>query len=103
MRSRLARTVAVLFLAIAAAACSKTLKTDQLEPQLKSQLETQLNTTGVSVSCPTGIKAETGGKFDCTATLSDGTTLTINVTQSDASGHVTWSVAGASPSPSASS
>ena len=100
MRSTFVRAVAVLLVAVAATACTKTLKTDQLEPQLASQLDAQLGTTGTTVSCPSGIKAEAGGSFDCTATLKDGSTLTINVKQDDASGHVSWTVAGALPSPS---
>ena len=102
MRPMVVRATAVLCLAVAASGCSllpKHLDTDGLESTLESQLDTQYGTTGTTVSCPTGIRAEAGGTFDCTATLGDGTKLTIHVTQDDADGHVTWKAAGASPSP----
>jgi hypothetical protein len=103
MRSRSARVVLVLTLAIAAAACSKTLKIDQLEPQLANQLDTQLETTGVTVDCPSDVKAEAGATFECTATLSNGDTIVLEVTQKDDNGNVSWKVvdayASASPSP----
>ncbi len=104
MRSRSARIALVCVLAIAAAACSKSLKIDQLEPQLASQLDTQLKTTGTTVDCPSSVKAEAGATFDCTGTLSNGDTITIRVTQKDDNGNVTWKVvdASSSASPSAS-
>lgn len=99
MRSRLA--VAALLLAIATAACSKTLDTKGLEPTLARQLEAAYDLTGVTVSCPTGIKAKAGSTFECTAALPQGGTLTLRVTQDDANGKVTWRTVGAStPTPS---
>lgn len=104
MRSRLARAAAIACLAIFASACTKTLKIDQLQTQLASQLDGKLNTSGISVACPSKVDAKAGNTFDCTATLANGDTLTIKVTQADASGHVTWALTGAAtPSPSASS
>jgi len=104
MRSRPARVALVLVLAIAATACSKTLKIDQLEPQLANQLNSQLQTTGITVDCPNDVKAETGARFRCTATAPNGDTVAIDVTQKDDNGNVSWKVvdASASPSPSAS-
>ena len=103
MRSRAARVALVFVLAMAAAACSKTLKIDELEPQLAEQLNSQLDTTGITVDCPSDVKAETGATFDCTATLPNGDTITIEVTQRDDNGNVSWKVvdasASASPSP----
>jgi len=103
MRSTLAAATAVVCLALLATGCSllpKHLDTKGLEPTLASQLDSQLGTTGTTVSCPTGIKAEAGGTFDCTATLKDGSTITLHVTQVNADGQVTWKAASASPAPS---
>ena len=101
MRSRLVRAAIVACLALVATGCTKTLKIDELQTQLATQLNSQLNTTGIIVGCPSKVKAETGGTFNCTATLPNGDTVTIRVTQSDDQGHVTWRLVGASsPTPS---
>ena len=42
-----------------------------LETQLENQLNTQLKTTGITVDCPSDVKAEAGGQFDCTGTIPD--------------------------------
>jgi uncharacterized protein DUF4333 len=95
MRSRLGRLAAIAFVALLAAGCSKTLNTTELEDELKSQLETQLAATGIEVDCPDDIAAEAGATFSCTATNSDGSTLSIEVTQGDDEGNVTWEIVGA--------
>jgi len=102
MRSRTARVLATLVLAVLAVACTKTLKIDQLESSLQGQIEDQLETSGVTVDCPDDVKAETGATFECTGTMSNGDTLTIRVTQKDDNGNVTWKVVDASPAASAS-
>jgi hypothetical protein len=99
MRSWLVRVAVVLYLAIVATACSKTLKMGDLETTLGSQLNSKLQTTGITVKCPDSVKAEAGGTFECTGTLTTGDTLTLKVTQTDSSGTVTWVVAGASTGP----
>ena len=99
MRSRLGRAAIVLSLALLAAACGKTLKMGDLESTLASQLNAKLSTAGITVQCPESVKAEAGGTFECTGTLTTGDTLTIKVTQTDASGQVTWVVVGASTGP----
>jgi hypothetical protein len=96
----------LLFMVSAAAGCStilpKKLDVDGLETQLANQLDSSLETTGITVSCPDDLKAETGGEFDCTGTLSTGDTVDIHVKQTDAEGHVTYAlVGGATPTPSA--
>ncbi len=99
MRSTLARAAVVLSIAIIATACNKTLKMGDLETTLGSQLNDKLSTTGITVQCPDSVKAEAGGTFECTGTLTTGDTLTIKVTQTDSSGHVTWVVVGATTGP----
>jgi hypothetical protein len=105
MRSRLARAAVIASIALLGAACSvllpKHLDTKGLEPQLAQQVDTQFKVTGVKVVCPDGIKAEAGGTFECTATLSTGDMMTLKVTQTDGGGHVTWIPVGVStPTPS---
>jgi hypothetical protein len=99
MRSRFARAAVLLCIAVAAVACSKSLDTGGLETQLESQLNSQLKTTGITVNCPSDIKAESGSEFDCTATVPDAGTVTVRVTQTDNDGHVTWAVTGSPTGP----
>lgn len=96
MRSRSVRFVAVAVLAIAAAACSKTLDTEGLESELKSQIETQTDSTISSVDCPADVEAKAGEVFRCTAEEGSGATFTIEVTQRDDAGNVDWEVIDAS-------
>ena len=95
MRSSLARVVAVVALA-AAASCTRPLDTSSLQAMLKQQLQAELGTTGLDVTCPTDVKVEAGTTFRCTVTKSGAATLTIDVTQTDDKGHVNWKVSGAS-------
>ena len=99
MRSRFARAAVLLCIAAAAVACSKSLDMGGLETQLGNQLSTKLDTPGITVDCPTDVKAESGGEFDCTGTVPDAGTITIHVTQTDDSGHVTWEVVGVTTGP----
>jgi Domain of unknown function (DUF4333) len=102
MRTTFARAVILLCVGFAAVACSKSLDIAGLETQLGEQLNTKLATTGITVDCPDGIKAESGGQFDCTGTVPTAGTVTIHVTQTDGDGHVTWEVVGAATGPAAS-
>jgi hypothetical protein len=86
------RAAAIVILAVLASACSKSLDTDGLESKLKSELETQLQASGVTVSCPTDVTVEQGGTFECTAVDDTGSKVTIKVTQTDDEGNVKWEV-----------
>jgi hypothetical protein len=97
VRPTLVRALVVVALAVATS-CTKPLDTSHLETTLTQQLEADTGTTGLTVSCPTDAKVQTGGTFQCTATKSGSATLTIDVTQTDDKGNVTWKVAGASTS-----
>jgi hypothetical protein len=99
LRSRSVRLVAVAFLAIAAAACTKTLDTDGLETELQRQIEEETQRPITSVDCPEDVKVETGGSFDCTAEQEGGATLTIRVTQQNDQGSVEWIVVDATGDP----
>ncbi|MGZ5213615.1 MAG: DUF4333 domain-containing protein [Actinomycetota bacterium] len=100
MRTRFARAAVLLFVGVAAVACSKALDIGGLETELGNQLSTKLDTTGITVDCPDDIKAESGGEFDCTGTVPSAGTLTIHVKQTDGDGHVTWEVVDATTGPS---
>lgn len=105
MRRRTLVSALLLLVASTAVGCSlipKDLDMGGLEAQLASQLNTDLETTGTTVSCPDDVKAETGEVFDCTATLATGETILLRLTQTDRDGHVTYVfVDPATPSPSA--
>lgn len=92
MRSPSPRLVAVAVLAISMAACTKTLDTDGLESQLKSQFEEQTDSVLASVECPNDVKAEAGGTFECTAEDESGATFTLTITQVNDQGRVDWEV-----------
>ena len=86
----------VAMLALAGACTrTKTLDAQQLNQMIASDMQAKLGVQGVTVSCPDGQPAAAGGTFTCTATNPDGTTLTIEVTQTDGQGNVTYKVAGA--------
>jgi hypothetical protein len=97
MASRTARLFAVATLALAAAACTKSLDTGGLETKLQDQIEVQTGSTITTVDCPDDIKVESGGTFDCTATDDSGATFTIEVVQTDDKGNVSWEVTDAQP------
>jgi uncharacterized protein DUF4333 len=82
-----ARTIVVACSLIGTFACTKTLDSAGLEEQIVAQLEQKGGPQVSSVSCPDGVKVETGSTFTCTAT-GDGTTWTIEVTQTDDKGNV---------------
>jgi hypothetical protein len=65
------------------------LDTVKLESGVASELGTQLGGTW-TVSCPSDVAIEKGGTFTCDATSADGQSSTINVTQTDDQGNVTW-------------
>jgi hypothetical protein len=79
-------------LALAAAGCTKQLDTAGLEDQLKTDLQERLGRAVTSVDCPTDVDAKAGVTFRCTAAGGDGSTTTIEVSQDDDQGHVTWEV-----------
>ena len=96
MRIRLVMATAIL--AVAAAGCTSVnmLDTDNLESVLKEQIESQTTTVIASVDCPDDVEIEKGATSECTAEDTEGTTFTIEVTQTDDQGNVDWEVTDAS-------
>ena len=102
---RMLISAAVLLLVVSATGCStlfpKKLDVDGLETQIANQLNADLDTTGITVSCPDDVKAKAGDEFDCTATVPAAGTITYRVKQTDDDGHITFAPVGATPTPSA--
>lgn len=95
-RSRPARAAALLAIGVLAAACSRTLDMNQVEAELKRQVERDLGTQGLTVTCPDDVKVEAGTSFTCEASDASGATMVLTVTQENDQGKVRWSVTGAS-------
>jgi len=97
----LVHRLALAALAAAAVSCTKPLDTSELQTTLERQLEAELGTTGLTVSCPTDVEVRKGGKFDCSVSKTGSPSLRVEITQTDEKGNVTWKVVGAStPTPS---
>ncbi len=86
------RWIALCTLVVAATACTKTIDNTSLESSIKAQMEKQTGVSGITVTCPEEIKAEQGGTFTCSA-AAQGEKVTLQVTQTDDQGHVTFKVA----------
>jgi hypothetical protein len=87
------RSVVVVLASLAlVGACSrtKTLDANGLEEMLGTKIEQQLGAHGITVACPDDEPAQAGAIFQCTATSAEGKTITIEVTQTDDHGNVTW-------------
>jgi Domain of unknown function (DUF4333) len=90
MRTR--TLVVVCCLAAFAGGCTKTLDSSGVESQVKAAIEERLGESRMTVDCPDDIEVKAGATFTCTATDPSGTTATIEVTQTDDHGHLTWTI-----------
>jgi Domain of unknown function (DUF4333) len=90
MRTR--TLVVVCCLAAFAGGCSKTLDSTGVESQVKAAIEGRLGQTGMTVDCPDDIEVKAGATFTCTATGPSGATATVEVTQTDDKGNLTWKI-----------
>jgi hypothetical protein len=86
------RSVVLLALLVLVGGCTrtKTLDANGLEEMLGTQVEQQLGAHGITVACPDDEPAQAGAIFQCSATTAKGKTITIEVTQTDDHGRVTW-------------
>lgn len=65
-----------------------TLDAEKLESEVSKAVRVQAGVPVKSVECPTGVKYEKGGNFECAVTAKDGTTGNVQVTQTDDKGNV---------------
>jgi Domain of unknown function (DUF4333) len=75
---------------LALAGCGKKLETDKIEVEVKKVLTDRTGIQIVSVTCPDDVDVKKGDTFRCTARPSTGKPLSIEVTQEDDEGRVTW-------------
>jgi uncharacterized protein DUF4333 len=98
MIARIRSTAAVwaVALPLLATGCRPTLlDSEGLERQLETQLEQELGTGPLTVSCPPDVEVAAKATFECTAS-GEGTELNVSVTQTNDEGDVTWKVTDAS-------
>ncbi|NJL49149.1 MAG: hypothetical protein HC929_18880 [Leptolyngbyaceae cyanobacterium SM2_5_2] len=83
----------LLLSALTLTACSNRLDTANTEAMIKADIERQGRRLSLrEVRCPTDVTRQAGGFFRCVGELNPEGTFTINVTQQDAQGNVTWDV-----------
>ncbi len=88
-RSALGLAAAALFLV----GCQTTLllNDDNLEASITSWIQEQ-GGGEATVTCPDDRPLQQGDTFQCVATFADASTITLEVTQTDNAGNVTWRV-----------
>jgi hypothetical protein len=85
------------------AACGPSVLDDaKLQDAISTGFAQQTSIEVKSVDCPDDQKIAQGATFNCTLTAADGTTYTIQVTQTDTNGNVHWQVLQPESSPGAS-
>jgi uncharacterized protein DUF4333 len=106
MRGNGLRLTAIAVSALLAGACGGSAKpatkatptvltVERVAPQLKSQLRAQTGKAVESIDCPDlPLPWSQGTSFHCQATFTDGTTMALFVSQTDAQGNVHWTEAG---------
>jgi Domain of unknown function (DUF4333) len=104
MRAKMIRMAAAAILLTAASCSKQVLDTGHLQTTLKQQLEAQLGARNITVTCPNDVKVLAGATFKCTVAVPSSGTLTIDVTQTDDKGNVSYQIVGltlpsGSPSP----
>lgn len=88
-------TAVVLALGTVLLACGESkLDTSTLESQISKSLTERTGVRVTSVKCPDNVEAKEGDTFRCTATTVRHEQVTVNVTQDDSKGAVTWRIAG---------
>jgi hypothetical protein len=92
MPARTVRGATIVVAALLLVSCTKTLDIDKLKASIKSTVEKNTSSKVTSVDCPSTVKQEQGGDFQCTITLSDGSKHHVKVVQKDSKGNVRWDV-----------
>ena len=76
------------------AGCTKHLDVDAVAPAITQGVSDQVGLTLASVTCPSEPRPlAANDTFNCTGAVDGGGSLTIAVTQTDDTGHITWKVA----------
>ncbi len=76
-----------------ASGCSNRLDTSTVEATLKADIERQGRRLALNaVRCPSDVTRQAGAYFRCVGELNPEGTFTINVTQQDTQGTITWEV-----------
>ncbi|HEX2029875.1 MAG TPA: DUF4333 domain-containing protein [Actinomycetota bacterium] len=70
---------------------SATLGTEDLEAQIREELQRQTGVVASSVECPDDVPAEVGTTFTCTARADDGSQATITATVEEGA-NIRWEV-----------
>jgi hypothetical protein len=94
MRAKLIRLTAGALLLTAASCSKQVLDTAHLQATLKQQLEAQLGAHNIAVTCPGNVKVMVGATFKCDVSVPASGTLTIDVTQTDDKGDVSYQIVG---------
>ena len=73
--------------------CFNRLNTRAIESEIEVEIESQSRRLSIDeVRCPTGVYRQAGAYFRCVGMLRPEGQFTINVTQQDSQGNVTWDV-----------
>ncbi|WP_196358140.1 DUF4333 domain-containing protein [Nodosilinea nodulosa] len=74
-------------------ACGNRLNTTDIESSIKADIERQGRRLSLNaVRCPSDVSRQAGAYFRCVGELNPEGTFTINVTQQDNQGNITWEV-----------
>jgi hypothetical protein len=82
--------IAILGVAATLAGCERMLDIDRAEAAIKSGLTEQLEMPFASVTCPESRAMKAGDVFECKAVSETGGDLTVQVTQNDDTGAISW-------------
>lgn len=90
--ARLPLLACVLTPLVATAGCTQMLSMEGTAKAISEGLTNQLAMSIASVTCPDSREIKAGDVFECVATPAVGGRLTVQVTQKDDTGNVTWEV-----------
>lgn len=81
--------LSAVLLTLPLAACGSTsIDAEKGESRIKEEIEQVTSQTGTTVECPEDVDAKKGATFKCTAKGKDGTSLPVDVRQTDDDGNV---------------
>jgi hypothetical protein len=81
---------ALVAFATAMGACTTSLDMKKVEASIKTGLAEKLELPIASAACPATRDGKAGDVFECTATAETGGVLKVKVTQTDATGNISW-------------